>query len=759
MGTCTSKTAAPAEEPSAAEVQGESSGARSSSARGVDVSEVETGTSWRKKNVAILPEHVRGVGSEAYSPPVFAKSEASTAIIRGALDNSLVFSGLDAEQKQAVVASMAECGVERGSLLIKQGDPGDAFYVVESGRFDILVDGTKVAEYTAGGSFGELALIMNRPRAATVLATEQSLCWKIDRKPFRYFLASSSNSTLDEIVADLKKVKVLEGLPVAHLTKLAAHATKERFPEGERIIRKGEQGDKFYMLKKGVVECRNIGDGASVVELAAGGHFGELALTSGSPRACDVVAKTEAECITLSKQDFEALLGPVTEAMERTHCVNVVRGLPGFGSRDWSRVYEALEAGSWEAGATVHATEDAFYLITKGAVEVSDERRRRVVKAQEYFGSEWLVDEKSTWLAATVVGEAGAAHYYALRASALARQRGASSTALVPGLFDSKYARLRLGRTLGTGTFGRVKLATGDGESYAVKLLVKQAMVDLNQAESVELERQILIKLGKHPFVLTCHATFQTADVCYFVLDFVQGGELFSRVEGGVDEREAAFHSACVLDALDHIHAHHVVYRDLKPENVLLDARGYARVVDFGFAKHLETSKKTYTILGTPEYLSPECVLGRGYGYEVDLWAFGVLAYETLTGRSPFYAQNPDDTMAVFRLIVAAHVKFTKRVSPKAESFVTSLLARDAKSRLGARSGELAIKAHPFLAPFADFDALRDKTLTAPYVPKLASNTDASHFDAYSEDLDVRPYSGSNDFFANFGPTIDRPFS
>ncbi|KAJ8599235.1 hypothetical protein CTAYLR_006401 [Chrysophaeum taylorii] len=489
-------------------------------------------------------------------------------------------------------------------------------------------------------------------------------------------LASSSNTSLDEIFTDLKTVKILQGLPAAHLYKLAAHVSKEKFGAGSVIIKKGETGDKFYMLKKGVVECRRIGAEDARVELLAGSHFGERALTHRQPRACDVVAKTAAECITLSKSDFEALLGNV---------VNVVRASRSNRNLHPDKVYENLEKGFLGANETLPASEDHFIAVTKGRLIL--DRPAGIIRA---------VDEGESYDGPWSKGTAETdVEFYKLRK----REAELSTTDFhqhTPEFFDS----LDVGRTLGTGTFGRVKLATRGDETYALKLLVKQAMVDLNQAESVELERRILFKLRGHPFVLHCHATFQSKDVCFFVLEFVQGGELFSRVEGGVHEDEALFHSACVIDALDHIHAKAIVYRDLKPE-------------------------------------TPECVLGKGYGFDVDLWAFGVLVYETLAGRSPFYASNPDDTMTVFRLI----------------AFVTGLLARDLKERLGARHGAPSIKAHAFFSPI-DFDNLRAKKLTPPYVPNLKTATDASLFDAYPEDMALKPYEGDNKIFSDFGPKV-----
>ena len=246
-------------------------------------------------------------------------------------------------------------------------------------------------------------------------------------------------------------------------------------------------------------------------------------------------------------------------------------------------------------------------------------------------------------------------------------------------------------------------------------------------------------------------------------------------------EHEALFFAAVVLDALHHIHDHEVVFRDLKPENVLIDRRGYARVVDFGFAKVLPPTQMTYTILGTPEYLSPDCVLGQGYRFDVDLWAFGVLVYEMLRGRSPFCPPNPDDTMAVFRLITAAKVKIPLSMNAHVANLITNVLLRDRTKRLGDRNGAADVKAHvafgflegdwegaaarvrstppsPSARAHRDPTAagLRRKDYQAPHVPDLESDVDASKFDTYPEDLAVTPYEGDQAAFVEFGSDMVR---
>uniref|UniRef100_A0A7S3JUG6 cGMP-dependent protein kinase n=1 Tax=Aureoumbra lagunensis TaxID=44058 RepID=A0A7S3JUG6_9STRA len=730
----------------------------------------------RDRNV-IIPER-EADGAEAYYPPKYAeKSEETKEILLKILNGNLVFSGLDHDQKIAIVKSMAECRVKKGDILIKQGDKGDAFYVVEKGRFDIVVDGTgKVAETKAGGSFGELSLIMNQPRAASVIATEDSLCWKIDRKPFRYFVKSTSNSIIDQNYKELQLVQVLQGLPKAHLYKLAAHTSKERYQAGETIITRGELGDKFYMLQSGTVECQRIGpEGGpySKIELNPGAHFGERAFTHHQPRACDVVAKTNVVCITLSGPDFEALLGSLSQALDKKLVVNVIRGLPEFDSKkwDWNLMYELLQQREYAPGSQLEFSGE-FLSIRQGRVSLYEFGTDRLISTLgpgDYLGETFLLS--STVMSKNMIAQAETKVLaYALSANQLIQAKEKNENGEDSFCEDKKdkekypsLNQLIIKQTLGTGTFGRVKLAIYNPPSkdkkkqvYALKLLVKSAMVELNQAESIVIEKLILAKLN-HPFILRLFSTFQSRDICYFMLEFIQGGELFSRVEGGVSENEAMFFATGICDALDHIHTKNVIYRDLKPENVLIDSQGYPRIVDFGFAKQLSgPNKRTDTILGTPEYLSPECVLGRGYSYEVDLWAFGVLVYEMLIGRSPFFAHNPDDTMAIFRLIVSAKINFPKKISESVDQFVRSLLAKHPKDRLGAHQGAAHIKSSQVLRPFnSDWNQLRSKSIQAPYVPSVSKIDDASHFDPYPEDMDIKPFKGSQKQFTKFGPFIE----
>mmetsp|Transcript_17924 Transcript_17924/g.39540 ORF Transcript_17924/g.39540 Transcript_17924/m.39540 type:complete len:267 (-) Transcript_17924:7-807(-) len=253
-------------------------------------------------------------------------------------------------------------------------------------------------------------------------------------------------------------------------------------------------------------------------------------------------------------------------------------------------------------------------------------------------------------------------------------------------------------------------------------------------------EKEILLSCD-HPFILGLYKTFKDKHSLYLLLEVVLGGELFTLLHirgGALSNSDARFYAACVVDAMEYLHSRKIVYRDLKPENLMIDDKGYIKVVDFGFAKIVED--KTYTLCGTPEYLSPELVLGRGHNKAADNWAIGVLIFEMLTGASPFADPEKNDHMVICKNIVRGKVVYPKKFPPKAMELVQCLLTRDAHVRLGSlKKGTTEIKEHLWFKNI-DFKELVRKRIKAPWVPPIRDALDTSNFDDYPEDEYVEPY-------------------
>lgn len=286
-------------------------------------------------------------------------------------------------------------------------------------------------------------------------------------------------------------------------------------------------------------------------------------------------------------------------------------------------------------------------------------------------------------------------------------------------------------RTLGTGSFGRVMLVRerSTREYYALKILEKTKVVRLKQVEHTLNEKNLLASL-KFPFLVNMSASFKDNCNLYMVLEYVVGGELFShlRKAGHFTEIRSVFYGSQVVLALEYLQNLNIIYRDLKPENLLFDSKGYIKITDFGFAKFVEG--RTWTLCGTPEYLAPEIILSKGYNKAVDWWAFGVLLYEMAAGYPPFYADQP---IQIYEKIVGAKVRYPAHFSQELRELLKNLLQLDITRRFGClKSGVNDIKDHPWFAA-VDWLAIYERRVPAEFVPLVQGPGDTSHFDQYDE--------------------------
>ncbi|XP_051470428.1 cGMP-dependent protein kinase 1-like [Apus apus] len=544
-------------------------------------------------------------------------------------------------------------------------------------------------------------------------------------------LSSRDLGLITEAVARSNFLRRLgQGCPEA----LARGVTLIQHSPGDTILAEGDEGNTMFIVAEGQVSVTQRGQ--QLRTLGPGDIFGELAILYHCRRTATVRALSPVRLWAISQQQYRAIATCLAQ-QRRDDILGTLRMVPwlrDLPAPQLAKLQDAMEECTFPPGHVIIHEGDLgenFYIILKGEVRVTQqvegrEQLLRVLGAGEYFGEISLLRNTPRTASCQAEGRViclTVAKEDFLEISPFCPQcpepntetedvapgdpgRGWGSPVLqqlpkpvrvrleelVPVRYDEGPRRGQ-SVVLGTGGFGRVELVRYQDQLFALKRIPKDRVVRAQQQEHVRSERRVLE--GSHsPFVVGFFGTFRDRQHVYLLLEFCQGGELWSKLRERrcFPESIAVFCCACVVEALEHLHSRRIVYRDLKPENLLLDQRGYIKLVDFGFAKELGQGEKTFSFCGTPEYLAPEMLRQEGRDFAVDFWMLGILAFELLVGRPPFHSADPRQ---IYSRILDGIFSFPAFLGEAACSLIAKLCRRRPGQRLGnTASGIHGIKKH-----------------------------------------------------------------
>ncbi|ETN65166.1 cgmp-dependent protein kinase [Anopheles darlingi] len=613
----------------------------------------------KKQGVSGESCDLMGSQSSDIKVPKYKKDFSAKQLIKDAIMENDFFKNIDSLQIREIVDSMYSREFRKGEYVIHEGEAGSHLYISAAGEFEVIKDGKVLGSMGPGRAFGELAILYNCTRTASIRVLCDSRVWVLDRRVFQQIMMRTGMQRIEENVNFLKSVPLLKHLSNDVLTKIADVLEVEFYPAGAYIIRQGAAGDTFFLISQGTVKVTQRLPGRTVDEeiriLVRGEYFGEQALIREDKRTANIIAMSPGvECLTLDRESFTKHIGDLCELQEKN-----------YGDEERVLAFRNLENTHPSLGSCQ------------------------------------------------------------------------------PELMDVNLTDLEVVGTLGVGGFGRVELVklerNGETKVYALKCMKKRHIVDTRQQEHMYSERKIMLAC-QSPFICRLYRTYKDNKFAYMLLEACMGGEVWTILRDHVtfEDSTAKFIVGCVLQAFDFLHARGIVYRDLKPENLLLDSRGYAKLVDFGFSKFIGYSSKTWTFCGTPEYVAPEIILNKGHDRSVDYWALGILIHELLTGIPPFTAADP---MKTYNIILKGidMVNFPKHMSRAAISLIKRLCRDVPSERLGyQRGGVQDIKKHKWFQGF-DWDGLIAQTLKSPLQPNLTGPLDMSNFDIFPKDLDIPP--------------------
>ncbi|CAG9331746.1 unnamed protein product [Blepharisma stoltei] len=775
------------------------------------------------------------------------KSSRDKELINTALNKHFIFTSLADENRGLLIDHMKHYTLGPLEVVFEQDQPGNTFFIVASGKLEVYVNGKKVKTLGAGDSFGELALLHDSPRSATIQTAERTTLWGLDRKTFRHAVETVNAQNYQENKQFIESVPLFRILTPVQRDALVGSLSTLKFRPQERIVSEGDPGDLFYVIKEGSVSCTQ--EGREIRQMFRGDFFGEQALLYNCVRTASITAIDDIKCVAIgrerltkalgnqlqhiiyqntkrmaidasttlsrltkdqtdrvinvlkvitytngqvvvrqgtpkgrhlwmvmkgsltyrngnecagvfqcigdqditnspsgdynedilahgeaivaecTREEFEECIGGVfsqvttnNEAHSVLKRVQLLRGLSSDRFQALIRALQIREYSNQEVIVQQNNPGDCFFIIKTGKVDViKDGINVRTITKHDYFGERSVLFNH--FRSATIVANGPVSCWVLHQQDFLniidenIRQHLQKRIELQDD--NITLQDLAIVKVLGKGMFGNVFLAVHKekGHLYALKTVDRQKIERYEIQENLVLERKILLQLD-HTLILKLVRTFKDPRRVYFLTEFVRGMDLFDvlRQLNLVTDKDAKFYTSSLVAILEHLHERDIIYRDLKPENVMIDDEGYTKLIDFGTAKIV--SGRTYTIVGTPHYMAPEVIVGKGYSVAVDYWSVGIMLYEFMCGGVPF-GEEEEDPFAIYEKVLERRLIYPAFVDPRMPSkpIIEQLLSKNPAMRTGGSIENL--KAHPWFNGF-NWDQLLSRQLEPPYRPRVS---------------------------------------
>lgn len=683
----------------------------------------------KKKNMIQLNTNSVGNDPEENAQPLTEqdmlalaepKSELESVLISSAIKSNFLFQHLTSAQRSTVVGVMKKVVVKTGDWIIKQGDDGDRFYVVDTGKFEVRVKlvgndkkiddnvlsttlssdelqevaGNVVHVYESGPNqhpgFGELSLMYGKPRAASVRALTDGVLWSLDRRIFKRVVLRPTDIRRD-IIRTLKRVELFKCLNLGQLQRLTDLLNEDEFPQGTNIISQGEQGENFYIIVSGTCECsinsKEPDEPPKVVmKLKDYDYFGERALLESKPRAANVTTTSvKTKVLFIGKAAFEEVLGPLSKIIDedriRRESITNARAMLAitFNDIEMSGCVASDSLGPLLLGK--FGDKETFSNITIRSFLLSEvEKLGLGDSVVRYIDGAKLITNHSF---------------------------------IIPSSNNDKQ--------IVYDNFVLPKCLSVLKDSNAIHLLFKAAVVaDLSS----------LIRLNAETSKTNMEYSSQTI---------------------ALDAEIVRFIVASLVSALETMHDASVIYRAIQPESINVDAEGRVVLIDYRVCKvGLIQGLRTFTVCGASDYLAPEQISQTGHTYPVDLWALGVLLYELSVGSHPFSSNSEVATyskISSFGSKTFSHLKFPESIPSEYRSLINQLLMPTPEARIGAgSSGFQTLKKHPFFSTVGNdfweqiatgkYSSPLSKLATEEYKGILSEGPDSSLSDAFAKPFD-----------------------
>ena len=646
--------------------------------------------------------------------------------IKSFISSIPLFDMLIPVQKEKLVELLIPQEFEDEEIIVTEGEPGDLLYIIQKGTVRCTVNGEFRRDLTKGDFFGEQALLYGTKRTATVIAVKSVVTLSLHREHINKVLG---NQLQQVIYKNTLRISLEKSMAFRHLSKKQIEGVIQAmkissYTKGQALIQKGSLiGNNFYVVVKGSLQYNG-----KIINFANCIGDIEMLKRPGGKYTDSCVCEADCDIAELSRTELEKVIGGNLKTVnEKNVILDVLKQVRLFRTLPLQKLESLigiLTTKEFLKGQFIFNQGDPgndFFIINEGEVEIiKDGTLIRIQEKNDFFGERAILFKENRTASARAKDKVV---LWVLHKEDFLRviDTGMRDQLIKRiNLQDDQFqlSQVKLLKKLGNGAFGNVFLALNKVTNtlYAIKCVSRELVNRYGIEENMKVERRVLLKVD-HPFIVKLVKTLKDEVRIYYILEYIRGSGLFETLAilDTLRVDDYKFFVACIVMMLEHLHERNIVYRDLKPENLMIDEEGYLKLIDFGTAKALDG--KTFTLVGTPQYMAPEIILGKGYGLSADLWSLGIITYELVTKRVPF-GHEEKDPYKIYELILEGTVLYPASLkgNPRVKIFIDKLLNMNPSSRGTAD----AVKLDKMFSGF-NWEGLLSKHLKPPYIPIINS--------------------------------------
>ena len=623
----------------------------------------------------------------------------------------------------------------KGQYICREGEFGSSLYIIKDGEVECLKGETVIRILKKGDNFGQKALLEGDVRSLDVKAKTDCKIYSISSEFFKNQYGDNFKTVLyfNFITISFNNSKIFKKINSKIIAKSFQYFKFRSLKNNEIVYQKGQKiSEKLCVVLEGNIVDKKI----NRVEAKRYEILFEKKLSEGAEDVLKNNLVAEPDCI-LAEIDFdkfkETVGGDLNEAQTKSNQLASFEHVPMFRILSDDKIeflQNNLKVEKFANGKkiiTQGEIGDKLFIIKKGRVDFFvNSRYIRSLNDGEEFGARSLIlsTEKRS---ATAIAN-GEVSCYTLTADVF-------KSILEPNLYEYFTNKIFLEdntielkdldnvKELGSGNFGSVNLVRNKKNKfmYAIKALNLEQIKLENLEECVEVERDVLLKID-HPFIMKMVKYLKNESYIFFINEYIKGKELWEVIRdiGLLNKEQTQYYGGSILLAIDYLHKQKIIYRDIKPENVMVSIKGYIKIIDFGTVKEIQD--RTSTIIGTSHYMAPEITKGEGYSFQVDIWSIAICMYEFFCGKLPF-GEDYDDPMDIYRAVSQEELTFPSFVKDKEfMSLMNKMLRKSPTNRLWKFN---QIKEDPYFKDF-DWNKLISLSYPPPYKLKMKEEKENS---------------------------------